>query len=112
MERSEDGILADEIDLDVPLPFEDAVAHVVQVLGRAGRAVEPTQAEPETHPRTLRFVTGGGAGGLNPVVVTAVVTEDGTADSKVRLRAAAEEGLIKQRAGERTAALLAASLTG
>ncbi|KUN69787.1 hypothetical protein AQJ46_18655 [Streptomyces canus] len=99
-----------EIDLDMPLPFEGAVERVVEVLGRAGRAVGPTRVEPDTNQETIRVVTGGGAGGLNPVVVTAVVTRGGTGNSKVRLRAAAKEGLVKQRAGEKTAALLAASL--
>lgn len=101
---------AHEIDLDMPLPFEGAVERVVTVLGRAGRAVEPTQVEPDMNQETIRVVTGGGVGGLNPVVVTAVVARDGTGNSKVRLRAAAKEGLVKQRAGEKTAALLAASL--
>ncbi|MEV7735102.1 hypothetical protein AB0O75_24025 [Streptomyces sp. NPDC088921] len=138
MDRSEDEILADElaalgavgggssrltrlvakllrtnaheIDLDMPLPFEGAVERVVTVLGRAGRAAGSTRAEPDLNQETIRVVTGGGAGGLNPVVVTAVVTRGGTGNSKVRLRAAAKEGLVKQRAGEKTAVLLAASL--
>lgn len=101
---------AHEIDLDMPLPFEDAVERVVKVLGRAGRAVGPTHAEPDLNQEVIRVVTGGGVGGLNPVVVTAVVTRGGAGNSKVRLRAAAKEGLVKQRAGEKTAALLAASL--
>jgi hypothetical protein len=100
-----------EIDLDTPLPFEDAVERVVEVLGRAGRAVGPMHVEPGTDQETIRVVAGGGAGGLNPVVVTAVVTKGGTGSSKVRLRAAAKEGLIKQRADEKTAARLAASLS-
>ncbi|MFE9098090.1 hypothetical protein [Streptomyces sp. NPDC007264] len=100
-----------EIDLVVPLPFDDAVKRVVNVLGRAGRMVEPVHVEPGRNLGTIRVVAGGGAGGLNPVVVTALVTEDGAGGSKVRLRAAAKEGLIKQRAGEKTAARLAASLS-
>lgn len=47
---------------------------------------------------------------MNPVVVTALVTTGGASDSQVRLRAAAKEGLIRQRAGELTAARLAALL--
>jgi hypothetical protein len=50
-------------------------------------------------------------GGMNPVVVTALVTREGVGLSKIRLRAAAKEGLIKQRAGEKTAARLATSLS-
>ncbi|MEW2608614.1 hypothetical protein AB0937_00040 [Streptomyces sp. NPDC047880] len=95
-----------EIDLVVALPFEDAVDRVASVLERAGRRVDPVP-EPSADQRTIRVVAGGGAGGLNPVVVTARVTKGGATDSAVRLRAAAKEGLIRQRAGEKTATRLA-----
>ncbi|MEU4467548.1 hypothetical protein AB0G20_28385 [Streptomyces sp. NPDC024017] len=98
-----------EIDLVVLLPFEDAVEHVAKVLERAGRTVGSVP-EPGDGQLTIRVVAGGGAGGLNPVVVTALVTRGDASSSKVRLRAAAKEGLIKQRAGERTATRLAALL--
>ncbi|MEU1318773.1 hypothetical protein [Streptomyces tibetensis] len=98
-----------ETDLVVALPFDDAVEHVASVLGRAGRTVGPVPESDEAH-RMIRVVVGGGAAGLNPVVVTARVTKGGASDSQVRIRAAAKEGLIKQRAGERTAARLAALL--
>ncbi|MFJ1969219.1 hypothetical protein ACIO93_11180 [Streptomyces sp. NPDC087903] len=139
MDRSEDDILADElgalaaigggsgrltrlvakrmgknvheIDLIIPLPFDHAVKHVVTVLGRAGRAVGRTHAEPGRDQETIRVVAGGGAGGLNPVVVTTLVTKDGERTSQVRLRAVAKEGLIKQRAAEKTAVRLAALLS-
>jgi hypothetical protein len=52
-----------EIDLDMPLPFEDAVRRVVEVLGRAGRAVGPMHVEPGMDQETIRIVTSGGAGG-------------------------------------------------
>jgi hypothetical protein len=100
-----------EIDLVIPLPFDDAVKRAVKVLGRAGRAVEPTHVEPGRDRETIRVVASGGAGGMNPVVVTALVTKGGENSSKVKLRAAAKEGLIKQRAGEKTAARLAALLS-
>ncbi|MFE7896952.1 hypothetical protein ACFU3E_05285 [Streptomyces sp. NPDC057424] len=98
-----------EIDLVVALPFEDAVERVAQVLGRAGRTVDAV-SEPGADQRTIRVVAGGGYGGMNPVVVTARVTRGEVSTSGVRLRAAAKEGLIRQRAGERTAARLAALL--
>ncbi|MEU2539564.1 hypothetical protein [Streptomyces iakyrus] len=98
-----------EIDLVVALPFDDTVEHVAHVLGRAGRRVDAV-SEPGEGQRTIRVVAGGGFGGMNPVVVTALVTKGGASDSQVRLRAAAKEGLIRQRAGERTAARLAALL--
>lgn len=99
-----------EIDLVIPLPFDDAVKHVVKVLGRAGRAVGPMHVEPGSDQEAIRVVASGGAGGMSPVVVTALVTKGGESSS-VRLRTAAKEGLIKQRAGEKTAADLAASLS-
>ncbi|PPS75740.1 MULTISPECIES: hypothetical protein [Streptomyces] len=98
-----------EIDLVVALPFEDTVERVAHVLERAGRRVGPV-VERVRDQRTIRVVTGGGAGGMNPVVVTALVTKSGASDSQVRLRAAAKEGLIRQRAGEQTATRLAALL--
>ncbi|WP_199825620.1 hypothetical protein [Streptomyces sp. NRRL B-1140] len=99
-----------EIDLAVALPFDDAVERVASVLERAGRRVDPVPESGEGQ-RTIRAVVGGGAGGMNPVVVTARVTKDGAFDAQIRLRAAAKEGLIRQRAGERTATRLAALLT-
>ncbi|MFE9028871.1 hypothetical protein ACFYOA_21855 [Streptomyces iakyrus] len=98
-----------EIELVVAVPFEDAVERVARVLGRAGRGV-CLGSELCADQRMIRVVAGGGVGGMNPVVVTALVTKVGASDSQVRLRAAAKEGLIRQRAGERTAARLAALL--
>lgn len=140
MDRSEDQILADElaalgavsggsgrlvrwvamrmgnnvheIDLVVPLPFHDAVERVSSVLHQAGRAVENMPSAPGGDGETIRVVASGGAAGMNPVVVTARVSKDGENSAKVRLRAAAKEGLIKQRAGEKTATLVAALLNG
>ncbi|MCZ7456507.1 hypothetical protein [Streptomyces sp. WMMC940] len=103
-----------EIDLLVPLPFDDVVKRVSGVLGRAGRAVGtvPVGAAEVEDEETIRVVAGGGAGGLNPVVVTARVLKVDKDGSEVRLRAAAKEGLIRQRAGEKTAVRLAALLSG
>ncbi|MDF3145819.1 MULTISPECIES: hypothetical protein [unclassified Streptomyces] len=138
MDRSEDQILADElaalgavsggsgrlvrwvamlmrknvheIELVIPLPFNDAVEHVSGMLNQVGRAVENMQVAPDRDEQTIRVVARGGAGGMNPVVVTALVSKGGQNGSEVRLRAAAKEGLIKQRAGEKTATLVAALL--
>ncbi|MEU5041963.1 hypothetical protein [Streptomyces griseorubiginosus] len=99
-----------EIDLLVPLPFDDAVERVLGVLGRAGRAVETVPGD-SGEDETIRAVAGGGADGLNPVVVTARVLKADEASSEVWLRAAAKEGLIRQRAGEKTAVRLAAQLS-
>jgi hypothetical protein len=99
-----------EIDLLVPLPFDDAVKRVSGVLGRAGRAVETVPVD-SGEDETIRVVASGGVGGLNPVVVTARVLKADEATSEVWLRAAAKEGLIRQRAGEKTAVRLAAQLS-
>ncbi|MGW6394325.1 hypothetical protein ACWFR1_28370 [Streptomyces sp. NPDC055103] len=99
-----------EVDLLVPLPFDDAVKRASGVLGRAGRVIETVPVRPGED-ETIRIVAGGGAGGLNPVVVTARVLKADEDSSEVWLRAAAKEGLIRQRAGEKTAVRLAARLS-
>ncbi|MEV4787213.1 hypothetical protein AB0K53_17505 [Streptomyces tuirus] len=102
---------AHEIDLVIPLPFDAAVQRVVGVLEGAGRSGRPAHVESGTGQEMIRVVAGGGAGGMNPVVVTALVTRSTGNCTEVVLRAAAKEGLIKQRAGEKTAARLAALLS-
>lgn len=99
-----------EVDLLVPLPFDDAVKRVSGVLGRAGHVIEtlPVRLGED---ETIRIVASGGAGGLNPVVVTTRVLKADGDSSEVWLRAAAKEGLIRQRAGEKTAVRLAAQLS-
>ncbi|GHJ93354.1 hypothetical protein SNE510_28730 [Streptomyces sp. NE5-10] len=99
-----------EIDLLVPSPFAETVQRVSGVLGRAGRVLESAPVRPGED-ATVRIVAGGGVGGLNPVVVTARVRKAGEDRSEIRLRAAAKEGLIRQRAGEKTAVRLAARLS-
>jgi len=49
-------------------------------------------------------VVGGGAGGLNPVVVRVVADRLGEGGCRAVVRACAKEGLIKQRAAQKTAA--------
>ncbi|MFJ4501222.1 hypothetical protein [Streptomyces sp. NPDC088864] len=100
-----------EVDLLVPLPFDDAVERVSAVLVRAGSVVE-TAPVCAGEDETIRVVASGGAGGMNPVVVTARVLKADEGSSEVWLRAAAREGLIRQRAGEKTAVRLAAQVRG
>lgn len=99
-----------EIDLRLPLAIEDAVERVYHVLAAVGRLVDTTQPEPTANQPRIRVITGGGAGGLNPVLVTAVLTRTEEKATSVLLRAAAKEGLIKQRAGEKTAKRIAGLL--
>ncbi|SMQ13845.1 hypothetical protein SAMN06272771_0122 [Streptomyces sp. Ag82_O1-12] len=101
---------AHEIDLVVPLPFDDAVQRVAGVLEGAGRPGRCAHIESGRDQEMIRVVAGGGAGGMNPVVVTALVARGTGNRTEVKLRAAAKEGLVKQRAGEKTAARLAALL--
>jgi predicted secreted protein len=91
--------------------FDDVVKRVSSVLGRAGHAVEIVPVGSSEDEKTIRVVASGGAGGLNPVVVTARVLKADEDSSEVWLRAAAKEGLIRQRAGEKTAVRLAAQLS-
>ncbi|NEE07922.1 hypothetical protein G3M58_15850 [Streptomyces sp. SID7499] len=102
---------ATEIDLVVPLPFHGAVQRVVRVLEGAGRPGRSAQVESGRDQEMIRVVAGGGGAGMNPVVVTALVTRGTGNRTEVRLRAAAKEGLIKQRAGEKTAARIAELLS-
>ncbi|MER6672807.1 hypothetical protein [Streptomyces sp. NPDC000983] len=101
-----------EIELSAPLPFEEAVRRVRRVVEGAGRPAGFTPAAPSGNDEeaTFRAVVGGGAAGLNPVVVTARVVRADGVTARIRIRAAAKEGLIRQRAGERTAVGIAALL--
>ncbi|MEW1911852.1 hypothetical protein AB0442_25995 [Kitasatospora sp. NPDC085895] len=101
-----------EITLTLPLPPARARARVSAVLDRQGRRVPADRSAPAGRRSTMRVLTGGGAWNMNPVLVTAVLTAgEGEDTTVVLLRAAAKEGLIKQRAGERTAKRLAELLT-
>jgi hypothetical protein len=63
----------------------------------------------ETTPSSVSAVMGGGIGGLNPVVATVGVEQVATG-WRVRVRGVAKEGLVKQRAGQKTAARMAERL--
>ena len=102
---------AHDIDLVVPLPFDEAVQRVVRVLAGAARPGRSPTVESGRDQEMIRVVAGGGVGAMNPVVVTALVRRGTGAGTEVKLRAAAKEGLVKQRAGEKTAARLAALLS-
>ncbi len=49
----------------------------------------------------IRVLIGSGYGGLNPAVVTAEVTSNSQTSTQVSMRAAAREGLIKQRSADK-----------
>ncbi|MEV8098638.1 hypothetical protein [Kitasatospora sp. NPDC085879] len=104
-----------EIGLRLPLGLARAEARVTGLLARIGHRVAPRRgeraAERVAGRRTIRVMTGGGAWNMNPVLVTAVLTAEGPEETLLHLRAAAKEGLIRQRAGEKTAHRVAALLT-
>lgn len=99
-----------EVSLTLSMEPNVAVGHVRDILSRIGREVDPPKI-PDSDDESIRVVAGGGVEGLNPVVVTVVVTSAEHNQSSIRLRAAAKEGLIKQRAGEKTARQIQALLT-
>ncbi|WP_307806549.1 hypothetical protein [Streptomyces sp. FH025] len=101
-----------EIDLSLPLAFEDAVLHMYRVLVTVGHQVDRQPLpKPSESRHTIRVMAGGrGVIPSNPVLVTATLTRTDPQSTAVLLRAAAKEGLIKQRSGEKTAERIAALL--
>lgn len=95
-----------EIGLSLAMPLDAAAAHVAAVLARAGHLLDAEDTRP-TGARAVRAVVGGGYGSLNPVLITVGLSEDGPERTTVSVRGAAKEGLIKQRAGEKTAKRIA-----
>ncbi|WP_405715156.1 hypothetical protein OG264_36540 [Streptomyces xanthophaeus] len=101
-----------EVPLTLAAPLDAAAQHVAGVLARLGNLLGTGGgAEPDAQ-RTVRAVVGGGFGNMNPVVVTVTLTAAGPQGTAVCVRGAAKEGLIKQRAGEKTARQVAALLAG
>ncbi|WP_395297893.1 hypothetical protein ACF9IK_33905 [Kitasatospora hibisci] len=102
-----------EEELELPLPYALAAARVKAVLRGLGRRVPPVSRGT----RTFRVMAGGGVWGLNPVLVTVRLTAVGEPEPEpgstfVHLRAAAKEGLVRQRAGQRTGRRVAELLAG
>ncbi|MCX5262293.1 hypothetical protein OOK27_50670 [Streptomyces canus] len=91
-----------EIDLILVMSVDAAAGHAVGILAQAGRVLEAEDTQP-TGERVVRAIVGGGLGNMNPVLITVSLTSDGPERTTVSVRGAAKEGLIKQRAGEKTA---------
>ncbi|MFE7184476.1 hypothetical protein [Streptomyces erythrochromogenes] len=100
-----------EVDLAVGLSQADAAARAADVLLRLGTPVRAAGAVPPAGARVVRALVGGGFGNMNPVLVTVTLTGTGPETTAVRVRGAAKEGLIKQRAGEKTARQVAELLS-
>lgn len=101
-----------EFDHELPLGFDLALEHIRAVLFELTPGANPALVAAATDRVTLRILTGGGALNMNPVVVTLDVTRSGEQTTTLHVRAIAKEGLIKQRAGQKTAERIAALLNG
>ncbi|MFD6229224.1 hypothetical protein ACFWFZ_20480 [Streptomyces sp. NPDC060232] len=99
-----------EVTLTGVSPAE-AAARTADVLLRLGTPVRTAGAEPHAGVRVVRALVGGGFGNMNPVLVTVTLTGTGPQATAARVRGAAKEGLIRQRAGEKTARQVADLLT-
>ncbi|MFJ9822358.1 hypothetical protein ACIRU3_45525 [Streptomyces sp. NPDC101151] len=101
-----------EFDRELPLGFDLALERARTVLVQLPGGANPELVEAGTDRVTLRVVTGGGALNMNPVVVTVQAMRSGERTTILQVRAIAKEGLIKQRAGQKTAERIAAVLDG
>ncbi|MFC8664396.1 hypothetical protein [Streptomyces sp. NPDC057199] len=101
-----------ESDRELPLDFDTTLERVRTLLFGMARGAHPVVLEATTDRVTLRVLTGGGALSMNPVVITVDVTRAGEWATGIHVRAVAKEGLIKQRAGRKTAENVVALLEG
>jgi hypothetical protein len=97
-----------ELDVVVGMAPEAAMARAREVIGEQGEIVHPegTGGAPGGQ---VSGIVGSGAMNLNPAVVT-VTVHPAPGGSRLAVRAAAMEGLIKQRAAAKAARRLAAAL--
>jgi hypothetical protein len=97
-----------ELDLLVSMSPDAAAARARQVISEQGQIVHIEDAGDGLGRRVIGLV-GSGAANLNPTVVT-VTIHPAPEGSRLVIRGAAMEGLIKQRAGAKAAKRLAAAL--
>jgi len=89
-----------QADLVLPMDQDAALSHVLAVLSKYHRVDPPPASDGQV---LVRVMASGGYANLNPVVVTVALSESASAGTAVHIRAAAKEGLIKQRAGTKLA---------
>ena len=94
-----------EKTVELDEPADAALRRVVQALDQAGE-IHPS----ETDAPGARAVVGAGALNMNPAVVDATIEPLGENRTRVNLRAAAKEGLIKQKTAEKAIEQVAAAL--
>ena len=97
-----------EADLVVSMSPQAAEDRARQVIGQHGRVLNLEGIGVDSGMQVIGIV-GSGIADLNPAVVTVTIhaAEEG---SRLVIRGAAKEGLIKQRAGEKAAKRLAAEM--
>jgi len=86
------------------------VTVATDILSHEGEVIEGSVADGNRE--GVRGVVGAGALNMNPAVVRVQATPLAPEMSKVRVRAVAKEGLIKQRAGQEAAARIHDHLAG
>jgi hypothetical protein len=97
-----------EVDLVVSMSPQAAADRAAEVISEHGSLLdlEGTGGDPGTQ---VVGIVGSGAANLNPAVVTVTIRAS-SEGSRLVIRGAAKEGLIKQRAGEKAAKRVAAAM--
>jgi hypothetical protein len=98
-----------EIDLALAISPAAAAERTRQVLGELGRELD-VRDEAETADSQVVGIVAAGVGNLNPAVVSVTIRAADDGSSKLVVRGAAKEGLIRQRAGEAAARRVAEAL--
>jgi hypothetical protein len=98
-----------ETTLSIRQPLGEAREKARRVLAGQGRLLEDSPSE--NGEQMIRAVVGAGGLNMKPTLITVVLCAEGPDSSQVRIRGAAKEGLIKQRAGEKGARRIAGLLT-
>ena len=94
-----------ELDIKIAAKPIDVLKATYGILSQTGRITEGT--EPPSDLPTLYAVVGSGFWNLNPAWVRVEIAPFLESTTKISIRAAAKEGLIKQRAGEKAAKRIA-----
>jgi hypothetical protein len=97
-----------EVELVVSMPPQAAADKAAQVLSEHGSILD-LDGNGEDPDRRVAGIVGSGVANLNPAVVT-VTIRAASEGSRLVIRGAAKEGLIKQRAGEKAAKRIAAAM--
>ena len=97
-----------EVDLVVSMSPRQAAGRARQVIGQYGRVLNSEDPGDASGAQVIGIM-GSGAANLNPAVVTMTI-EASEWGSRLVIRGAAKEGLIKQRAGAKAATRVAVAI--